>query len=70
MNTEDWKFRAHLNAGRRSVTMEVKQYNGIELFRELGGGKPIYYIASNKTNFPDEESLIKHIQSTISTPQQ
>lgn len=67
MKHDAWKHKAHLNMGGRGVFMEVKKYRGIELYRELGCGKPIYYIKSSKKNFPDEESLINHIEST---PQQ
>lgn len=62
----DWKFRAHLGMNNgKSIRMEVKMYNGIELFREIGPGQPIYYRKEDKTNYPSEEGLIKSL--TINT---
>lgn len=59
---EQWKFKAHIGLGKKGIRMEVKQYNGIELFREFGSGKPIYYVKSDKKNYDSEEALIKSLK--------
>lgn len=60
---EQWKFRAHIGYSKgKGVRMEVKQYKGIELFREIGSGKTIYYVQSDKKNYDSEEALIKSLK--------
>lgn len=64
-----WKFKAHISAGRRSVRMETKTYKGFEMYREQGGQtKDIYYIKGDKKNYESEEELIKVIDSKTVNP--